>query len=190
MSIEIIFVDGCVNSGKTTFINKLKNVFEMLSMGVQVHVIDEPIERGCTRDIVDDIGYPSLFNFIVSRKVSLLKNTVVKLCAESVYLSSLNVIIVERSLAGDRNVRGFYNECVAESTYNEILGRKYVNTQHILVRRPNIPATDESHRLTDHYSRMDDSRIITNREDGGYNLFIGAVSIAIDTWNCNAKKTH
>lgn len=190
MSIEIIFVDGCVNSGKTTFIKKLKNVFELLSTNVNLCVIDEPIERECTKDIVENIGYPALFNFIVSRKTTLLKNTVLGMSAKPEYPNSLNVIIVERSLAGDRNVRGFYNNVVSESLYEEVLGRKHVNAHHVLIRRPNIPATDEARRLSDHYAQIDDGCVITNRDDGGYNLFQGAVSLANYMWNANAKETH
>lgn len=191
MSIEIIFVDGCVNAGKTTFISKLNDAFKLVGSNVNVCVINEPIERECTTDIVDDIGYPALFNFIVSRKVALLKDTISKWIAEKEYPNTLNVIIVERSLDGDRHVRGFYNDVSAGAGYDKILLRPYVNAHHVLIRRMfGLYATEESRRLSDHYSKMDEGHIITNRDDGGYNLFLGAVSLAIDMWNAHAKETH
>lgn len=176
MSILIVFVDGAVGAGKTTLIKKLRDLLKCCSKDINVCVVNEPLERECTRDIVTHIGYPALIDFIVARKYARLRS-MLDLWANAP-ATKLNVLLVERSIDGDKCVRGYYNPISAERDFNDVINRRYVTTSYILVKRDSID-TEESKRLHEHYRNK--GRIIRN-EKKDYDLWMGAVNFIRDIW--------
>lgn len=113
---HIIFVDGSVGVGKSTFINVLANVFESTlkiknegnvnkSHGFNVEVLPEPLHRNWTRQIIDKLGdYNKLLQFLLVRKIVAIEAWSQKIASDGLQELEDNVLIVERSLEGDRRV--------------------------------------------------------------------------------------
>lgn len=117
---HIIYVDGSVGVGKSTFIQVLAETFESTlkikngncknSHCFKVDVLPEPLHRDWTKRIVHGIGYESLLKFLLVRKMVAIENWSNKIAMDGMQELENNVLIVERSLEGDRLVNaGFGN---------------------------------------------------------------------------------
>lgn len=117
---HIIYVDGSVGVGKSTFIKvlsetfkstlKIKNCNYKNSHCFKVDVLPEPLHRDWTKRIVDGIGYENLLKFLLVRKMVAIENWSNKIAMDGMQELENNVLIVERSLEGDRLVNaGFRN---------------------------------------------------------------------------------
>lgn len=117
---NIVYVDGSVGVGKSTFIKVLKSSLEFLfsekrerSKGSHfptVNVLPEPLRRDWTSGIVNEIGYEKLLEFLISRKIVAINKWSSSIASDGLQELETNVLIVERSLEGDRRVnRGYEN---------------------------------------------------------------------------------
>lgn len=109
MNNIVLFVDGRVNVGKSTFID----VFTATAYSIfdNIIVIREPLNRNITGAIVEDIGYDNLLKFIISRKDNLIVESITDANHNADLYHMSTLIIVERSFIGDLIVRGLqYDE--------------------------------------------------------------------------------
>ena len=117
---NIVYVDGSVGVGKSTFIKVLKSSLEFLfsekrerSKGSHFPVVDvlpEPLHRDWTSGIVNAIGYEKLLEFLIARKIVAINKWSSSIASDGLQELETNVLIVERSLEGDRRVnRGYEN---------------------------------------------------------------------------------
>lgn len=117
---NIVYVDGSVGVGKSTFIKVLKSSLEFLfsekrerSKGSHfptVDVLPEPLHRDWTSCIVNEIGYEKLLEFLIARKIVAINKWSSSIASDGLQELETNVLIVERSLEGDRRVnRGYEN---------------------------------------------------------------------------------
>lgn len=117
---HIIYVDGAVGVGKSTFIQVLYETFKSTltikngncknSHCFKVDVLPEPLHRDWTKRIVDGVGYENLLKFLLVRKMVAIENWSYKIAMDGMQELENNVLIVERSLEGDRLVNaGFSN---------------------------------------------------------------------------------
>lgn len=117
---NIVYVDGSVGVGKSTFIKVLKNSLEFLfsekrerskgSHFPMVTVLPEPLHRDWTPGIVNEIGYEKLLEFLIARKIVAINKWSSSIASDGLQELETNVLIVERSLEGDRRVnRGYEN---------------------------------------------------------------------------------
>lgn len=100
MSTLVVFVDGRVGIGKTTFIDMLE--FSLRKCVDSVHVIREPLDRDIVGGMVEDVGYQCILDFIMSRKDRMLVDLIEQHAGDD---SKRNIILVERSFLGDLAVR-------------------------------------------------------------------------------------
>lgn len=116
MARNIIYVDGAVGVGKTTFINILESCFKTTLREMEgkrkrqychnVEVLPEPLHRDWTQAIVDGLGdYRKLLNFLHVRKKVAIEDWSRKIAADGLQELEHNVLIVERSPDGDSVVR-------------------------------------------------------------------------------------
>ena len=113
---HIIFVDGAVGVGKSTFINILAATFQSIlriqegsrasgkSHHFNVEVLPEPLHRDWTPHIVDGIGYDALLKFLLVRKRVAIETWSKMIASDGLQELESNVLIVERSMQGDRRV--------------------------------------------------------------------------------------
>lgn len=117
---NIVYVDGSVGVGKSTFIKVLKSSLEFLfsekrerskgSHFPMVDVLPEPLYRDWTSGIVNEIGYEKLLEFLIARKMVAINKWSSSIASDGLQELETNVLIVERSLEGDRRVnRGYEN---------------------------------------------------------------------------------
>ena len=117
---NIVYVDGSVGVGKSTFIKELKSSLEFLfsekregskgSHFPMVTVLPEPLHRDWTSGIVNEIGYEKLLEFLIARKIVAINKWSSSIASDGLQELETNVLIVERSLEGDRRVnRGYEN---------------------------------------------------------------------------------
>lgn len=115
---NIVYVDGSVGVGKSTFIKVLKSSLEFLfsekrerSKGSHfptVDVLPEPLHRDWTSGIVNEIGYEKLLEFLIARKIVAINKWSSSIASDGLQELETNVLIVERSLEGDRRVNSGY----------------------------------------------------------------------------------
>lgn len=115
---NIVYVDGSVGVGKSTFIKVLKSSLEFLfsekrerSKGSHFPVVDvlpEPLHRDWTPGIVNEIGYEKLLEFLIARKIVAINKWSSSIASDGLQELETNVLIVERSLEGDRRVNSGY----------------------------------------------------------------------------------
>lgn len=113
---HIIFVDGAVGVGKSTFINVLTATFQSTlrilegsrlngkSHHFNVEVLPEPLHRDWTGRIVEGIGYDALLKFLLVRKKVAIETWSKMVASDGLQELENNVLIVERSMQGDRRV--------------------------------------------------------------------------------------
>ena len=108
MNNIVLFVDGRVNVGKSTFID----VFTATAYSIfdNIIVIKEPLNRAITSNIVEDIGYDNLLKFIISRKDNMIADAIVEANGNRDLYRMSTLIIVERSFMGDLMVRGLQSD--------------------------------------------------------------------------------
>lgn len=101
MSTLVVFVDGGVGIGKSTFIDMLE--YSLRKCVDWVYAIREPLDRDIVWGMIDDVGYQCILNFIMSRKDRMLVDLIERHKHDD---SKRGVILVERSFLGDLAVRG------------------------------------------------------------------------------------
>ena len=112
---HIIYVDGSVGVGKSTFIKVLEDTFrsvlEITSPVGQsvcrpnVDVLPEPLHRNWTPAIVGTLGYDALLKFLLARKKAAIEAWSAGIASDGLQELEANILIVERSMLGDRRVR-------------------------------------------------------------------------------------
>lgn len=121
MARNIIYVDGAVGVGKTTFINVLESCFKTTLREIEsnrkrqyrhnVEVLPEPLHRDWTKEIVEGLGdYRKLLNFLHVRKQVAIEDWSRKIAADGLQELEHNVLIVERSPDGDSVVQDGYRD--------------------------------------------------------------------------------
>lgn len=100
MSTLVVFVDGRVGIGKSTFIDMLE--YSLRKCIDWVYVIREPLDRDIVGGMVEDVGYQCVLDFIMSRKDRMLVDLIERHKHDN---SKRCVILVERSFLGDLAVR-------------------------------------------------------------------------------------
>ena len=121
---HIIYVDGSVGVGKSTFIQVLSETFKSTlkikngncknSHCFKIDVLPEPLHRDWTKRIVDGIGYENLLKFLLVRKMVAIENWSNKIAMDGMQELENNVLIVERSLEGDRLVNAGFGDMFNE----------------------------------------------------------------------------
>lgn len=160
---QIIFVDGSVGVGKSTFIKILADTFRsVLSIknekragqsahNFNVEVLPEPLHRDWTQQIILKLGeYPSLLDFLLVRKVVAIETWSKSIASDGLQELEDNVLIVERSLAGDRRVsEGYYD-------FEEDLQINYTgeSVHHIFIQNIQYE-NDEQMRLNMLYNQLE-----------------------------------
>ena len=157
---NIVYVDGSVGVGKSTFIKVLKSSLEFLfsekrelSKGSHFPVVDvlpEPLHRDWTSGIVNEIGYEKLLEFLIARKIVAINKWSSSIASDGLQELETNVLIVERSLEGDRRVnRGYENFLDSKQIENrgEIVYRVFLKS----VENKN----DEQLRLNTMYNNLE-----------------------------------
>lgn len=138
---NIVYVDGSVGVGKSTFIKVLKSSLEFLfsekrerskwSHFPTVSVLPEPLHRDWTAGIVNEIGYEKLLEFLIARKIVAINKWSSSIASDGLQELETNVLIVERSLEGDRRVnRGYENFLESKQIENrgEIVYRVFLKS--------------------------------------------------------------
>lgn len=164
MSRNIIFVDGSVGVGKTTFINILQQAFKTTlechcngrGHRPNVEVLPEPLHREWTSQIALQITYPTLLQFLLARKKVAIENWSNKIASDGLQELEHNVLIVERSPGGDRRVREGFTEFWGG--LNPIYSGE--NIHNVLVQR----ATQEEWDVEQ--KRLNDSMLILEKYAG------------------------
>lgn len=100
MSTLVVFVDGRVGIGKSTFIDMLE--YSLRKCVDWVYVIREPLDRDVVGGMVEDVGYQCILDFIMSRKDRMLVDLIEGHKHDD---SKRGIILVERSFLGDLAVR-------------------------------------------------------------------------------------
>lgn len=100
MSTLVVFVDGRVGIGKSTFIDMLE--YSLRKCVDWVYVIREPLDRDIVGGMVEDVGYQCVLGFIMSRKDHMLVDLIEQHAGDD---SKRGIILVERSFLGDLAVR-------------------------------------------------------------------------------------
>lgn len=116
----IVYVDGAVGVGKSTFIKILERTFASVLMiwdkpnksyHFNVEVLPEPLHRDWTSRIVNELGYSNLLKFLLVRKVTAIETWSSAIASNGLQELEHNVLIVERSPEGDRLVsEGYVDE--------------------------------------------------------------------------------
>ena len=110
---HIIYVDGSVGVGKSTFIEILYQTFASVlgivgnnnsSHNFNVEVLPEPLHRNWTNRIINELGYENLLHFLLVRKIVAIEDWSKRIASDGLQELERNVLIVERSLFGDRRV--------------------------------------------------------------------------------------
>lgn len=154
----IVYVDGAVGAGKSTFISALEQVFNgTLSVifngkhschKYNVQVLPEPLHRDWTETIVKDLGYEQLLRFLLIRKKAAIEAWDKSVMNSPMQDLEANILIVERSMFADRLVREgwdrFEPNCKIETT---------ADLHHIMVRDKR-KETEEQCRLVNLYNDM------------------------------------
>lgn len=128
MARNIIYVDGAVGVGKTTFINILESCIKTTLREMEgkkkrqycpnVGVLPEPLHRDWTSAIVEGLGdYRKLLNFLHVRKRVAIEDWSRKIAADGLQELEHNVLIVERSPDGDSVVQDGYRDYGDDITY-------------------------------------------------------------------------
>lgn len=155
---NIIYVDGAVGVGKSTFIKILAETFNSVlsikneqktktSHNFNVEVLPEPLHRDWTKGIIDKIEYGSLLAFLLIRKIVAISDWSKKIASDGLQELENNVLIVERSLYGDRRVNDGYKSAL-ESFKLENTGE---NIYYVFVTR-NGSCAEEQERLNALYN--------------------------------------
>ena len=149
---HIIYVDGSVGVGKSTFIQVLSETFKSTlkikesdrknSYFFKVDVLPEPLHRDWTKRIVDGIGYENLLKFLLVRKMVAIENWSNKIAMDGMQELENNILIVERSLEGDRLVNAGFSNVFNDIKVNN-RGEKVFN---VFVKKLNSDS-DEQARL-------------------------------------------
>ena len=158
----IIFVDGAVGVGKSTFVKILAETFkstlrikngEKISTlhRFNVDVLPEPLHRNWTRSIINKLGgYDDLLKFLLVRKTVAIEKWSFDIASDGLQELEDNVLIVERSIEGDRRVSEGYTNFMKE------LDVKYTgeNVHYVFVQGQNQDFLDnpEQARLTVFYN--------------------------------------
>lgn len=104
MSTLVVFVDGRVGIGKSTFIDMLE--YSLRKCVDWVYVIREPLDRDIVGGMIEDVGYQRILDFIMSRKDRMLVDLIERHGGYSKHDNSKRgIILVERSFLGDLAVR-------------------------------------------------------------------------------------
>lgn len=169
MARNIIYVDGSVGVGKTTFINILESCFKTTLREMEgnrkrqycynVEVLPEPLHRDWTQKIVDGLGdYRQLLNFLHVRKQVAIENWSRKIAADGLQELEHNVLIVERSPDGDSVVRE------GNTDYKDDVIYTGERVQYILLVNDKV-SNDEQDRLRKvyHELRRDEVAVVLER---------------------------
>lgn len=183
MARNIIYVDGAVGVGKTTFINILESCFKTTLREMEskrkrqycpnVAVLPEPLHRDWTQAIVDGLGdYRKLLDFLHVRKQVAVENWSRKIAADGLQELEHNVLIVERSPDGDSLVREGNADYVDDIVYT---GERVIYI--LLVNDKAI--NDEQKRLLELYNELkrDDIAVVVERPSSIVGYFAEAQAI-------------
>lgn len=166
MGRHIIYVDGSVGVGKSTFIGILertfRSVFEILdgngkatARRSNVEVLPEPLHRDWTNHIVAELGYQNLLHFLLARKIAAIESWSTGVASDGLQELENNVLIVERSLGGDRRVNA---DC--EDLFDGLDVRYTGESVHHILIHNHIMENDEQMRLNLLYNSLE---LETNR---------------------------
>lgn len=157
---NIIYVDGSVGVGKSTFIKVLEETFRSVlnitsPVGQSVcrpnvDVLPEPLHRNWTPAIVGTIGYDSLLKFLLARKKSAIEAWSAAIASDGLQELQHNVLIVERSMPGDRRVR---EDC--ESLFDHINVNDMGEHPHYVFIKNFEIKNDEQDRLNVLYNSLE-----------------------------------
>lgn len=158
---HIIHVDGSVGVGKSTFIDILHRTFASVLMVLDqnrskashhfnVEVLPEPLHRDWTARIVDTLGYENLLKFLLTRKIVAIENWSLKIASDGMQELENNVLIVERSLLGDRRVN---KDC--EEMFSDMDVRYTGESVHHVFIKNLERENEEQERLNMLYNRME-----------------------------------
>lgn len=169
MARNIIYVDGAVGVGKTTFINILESCVKATLREIEgkkkrqyrsnVAVLPEPLHRDWTQAIVDGLGdYRQLLNFLHVRKQVAIEDWSRKIAADGLQELEHNVLIVERSPDGDSVVQEGYRDYGDDIIYT---GER---VQYILLVNGKV-SNEEQDRLRKIYEefKRDDVAVVVER---------------------------
>lgn len=156
---HIIYVDGAVGVGKSTFIKILERTFASVLMiwdkqnkshHFNVEVLPEPLHRDWTGRIVDELGYGNLLKFLLVRKVTAIETWSSKIASNGLQELEHNVLIVERSPEGDRRVsEGYVDE------YPELKVRYTGESVHRIFIKNGQSENEEQTRLNVLYNDLE-----------------------------------
>lgn len=158
---QIIYVDGSVGVGKSTFIDILYGTFTSVLMVLDqnrskashhfnVEVLPEPLHRDWTGRIVENLGYENLLKFLLVRKIVAIENWSLKIASDGMQELENNVLIVERSLLGDRRVN---KDC--EEMFSDMDVRYTGESVHHVFIKNLDRENDEQERLNMLYNKME-----------------------------------
>ena len=161
MARHIIYVDGSVGVGKSTFIGILertfRSVFEVLDGGGKatarrsnVEVLPEPLHRDWTNHIVAELGYQNLLHFLLARKITAIESWSTGIASDGLQELENNVLIVERSPDGDRRVNA---DC--EDLFDGLDVRFTGESVHYILIHNHIMENDEQMRLNLLYNGLE-----------------------------------
>jgi len=164
---HIIYVDGSVGVGKSTFIDILHRTFASVLMVLDqnrsksshhfnVEVLPEPLHRDWTNRIVDNLGYENLLKFLLVRKIVAIETWSFGIASDGMQELENNVLIVERSLLGDRRVNKGCEELFSDMDVKYAGASVHYIFIKNLERENAIGAVeDEQERLNMLYNRME-----------------------------------
>lgn len=158
---HIIYVDGSVGVGKSTFIEILYRTFSSVLMVLEqnksksshkytVEVLPEPLHRDWTSRISKELGYENLLRFLLVRKIVAIENWSMKIASDGMQELQNNILIVERSLLGDRRVN---ENC--EEMFGDMDTRPMGEHIHHVFIRNLERENDEQTRLNLLYNRLE-----------------------------------
>lgn len=157
----IIYVDGAVGVGKSTFIKVLAEVFR-LTLDIKnenrksahrhnVEVLPEPLHRDWTSDIISGLGkYRKLLQFLLTRKCVAIEKWSVNIASDGLQELEDNVLIVERSIPGDRRVNGGYENAFTHIKAHYPGAKEY----YILIKKSSGDDFREQNRLSVLYNDL------------------------------------
>jgi hypothetical protein len=156
----IIYVDGAVGVGKSTFIEILERTFASVFMVLNsnskkshnhnVGVLPEPLHRDWTQRIIGELGYDELLHFLLIRKIVAIENWSMKIACDGMQELENNVLIVERSIHGDRRVN---EDC--EELFEELDVRYTGESVHHIFISNGREESEEQKRLNVLYSKLE-----------------------------------
>lgn len=160
---HIIYVDGSVGVGKSTFIKVLEDTFRSVlhitrSVGQSVcrpnvDVLPEPLHRNWTPAIVGTLGYDALLKFLLARKKAAIEAWSAGIASDGMQELEANILIVERSMLGDRRVRRDCEEEFTDISVND-MGE---HPHYVFIKNFEIK-NDEQDRLNVLYNSLEVGR--------------------------------